>query len=140
MFVDDAGSKILAVEFVETESYFGYARLCKRYLQEEGTPVAFYSDRFSVFRHNHSGAARKEGITQLHRVLETLGVDLICANSPQAKGRVERANKTCQDRLVKALRLRDICTYADADAYLPEFIREYNSKFAVQPLLLQEGP
>lgn len=70
--------------------------------------------------------------------METLGIDLICANSPQAKGRVERANKTCQDRLVKDLRLRNICTYAEANAYLPEFIRSYNQKFAVQPLSLQD--
>ena len=134
LFVDDAGSEILAAEFVKTESYFSYARLCKRYFQEVGTPVAFYSDRFSVFRHNQSGAVRKEGVTQFQRALETLGVDLICANSPQAKGRVERANKTCQDRLVKGLRLKNICTYAEANAYLPEFIRAYNSKFAIQPL------
>lgn len=134
LFVDDAGSEILAAEFVKTESYFSYARLCKRYFQEVGTPVAFYSDRFSVFRHNQSGTVRKEGVTQFQRALETLGIDLICANSPQAKGRVERANKTCQDRLVKNLRLKNICTYADANAYLPEFIREYNRNFAVQPL------
>ena len=138
LFVDDASSEILAGEFVETESYFSYARLCKRYFQEVGTPVAFYSDRFSVFRHNQSGAVRKEGVTQFQRALETLGIDLICANSPQAKGRVERANKTCQDRLVKNLRLRNICTYAEANAYLPEFIRSYNQKFAVQPLSLQD--
>lgn len=137
LFVDDAGSEILAAEFVKTESYFSYANLCKRYFQEVGTPVAFYSDRFSVFRHNQSGAVRKEGVTQFQRALEAFGIDLICANSPQAKGRVERANKTCQDRLVKELRLRNISTYADANAYLPEFMRAYNQKFAIQPLSLQ---
>jgi hypothetical protein len=69
--------------------------------------------------------------------LEAFGIDLICANSPQAKGRVERANKTCQDRLVKELRLRNIRNYADANAYLPEFMRAYNQKFAIQLLSLQ---
>jgi len=103
-----------------------------------GTPVAFYSDRFSVFRHNQSGAVRKEGVTQFQRALETCGVNLIYANSPQAKDRVERANKTCQDRLVKELRLRNICTCAEANAYLPEFIRAYNSKFAILPASREE--
>lgn len=138
LFVDDAGSELLAGEFVKTESYFSYGNLCKRYFQQVGTPVAFYSDRFSVFRHNQSGAVHKEGVTQLQRAVGELGVDLICANSPQAKGRVERANKTCQDRLVKELRLRNICTYAEANTYLPEFIRDYNQRFAVQPLSFQD--
>ena len=138
LFVDDAGSEILAGEFVKTESYFSYGNLCKRYFQHVGTPVAFYSDRFSVFRHNQSGTVHTEGVTQLQRALGEFGVDIICANSPQAKGRVERANKTCQDRLVKELRLRNICTYAEANAYLPEFIRDYNHRFAVQPLSFQD--
>ena len=138
LFVDDAGSEILAGEFVKTESYFSYGNLCKRYFQEVGTPVAFYSDRFSVFRHNRSGPVGNESITQLQRALNNFGTDIICANSPQAKGRVERANKTCQDRLVKELRLRNICTYEEANAYLPEFIRWYNRKFAVQPACLTD--
>ena len=136
LLVDDASSEILAGEFVKTESYFSYGELCKRYFQQVGVPAAFYSDRFSVFRDNHPGACRKDSITQFQRALNHLGVDLICANSPQAKGRVERANKTCQDRLVNELRLRNICTYAEANAYLPEFIRDYNQRFTVQPTSL----
>ncbi len=138
LFVDDASSAILAGELVQTESYFSYGDLCKRYFREVGVPVTFYSDRFSVFRDNHTGPLRKESITQFQRALETCGVDLICANSPQAKGRVERANKTCQDRLVKELRLRNICTYAEANAYLPEFIRDYNRRFAISPASREE--
>ncbi|MFA5433627.1 MAG: ISNCY family transposase [Candidatus Paceibacterota bacterium] len=138
LFVDDAGSELLAGEFVKTESYFSYGKLCKRYFQQVGVPVAFYSDRFSVFRDNHTGPLRKDSITQFQRALNHFGVDLICANSPQAKGRVERANKTCQDRLVNELRLRNICTYAEANAYLPEFIRDYNQRFAVQPASLMD--
>lgn len=74
-----------------------------------------------------------EAVTQFRRALEALGIDLICANSPQAKGRVERANQTFQDRLVKEMRLRGINDYQTANAYLPEFIRFYNRKFAVLP-------
>ncbi|MGB4594448.1 MAG: ISNCY family transposase, partial [Anaerolineaceae bacterium] len=139
LFVDDAGSEILAGEFVKTESYFSYGKLCKRYFQQVGVPVAFYSDRFSVFRDNHTEPKGKESITQFQRALNHFGVDLICANSPQAKGRVERANKTCQERLVNELRLRNICTYAEANAYLPEFIRWYNQRFAIQPASLMDN-
>jgi len=133
LFVDDATSAVLAAEFVEHESFFAYARLCKTYFRSTGLPIAFYSDKFSVFRANSKASVHKEAITQFNRALSCLGVDLICANSPQAKGRVERANQTFQDRLVKEMRLRHIHTYTDANAFLPEFIQSYNRKFAVLP-------
>lgn len=133
LFVDDATSEVLAAEFVDHESYFAYARLCKSYFRTTGLPVAFYSDKFSVFRVNAKSSMHKEGITQFNRALNSLGIELICANSPQAKGRVERANQTFQDRLVKELRLRNISTYQQANDYLPEFIHSYNHKFAVLP-------
>jgi len=133
LFVDDATSAVLAAEFVDHESFFAYARLCKSYFRSTGLPVAFYSDRFSVFRANSPTSIQKDAITQFNRVLEGLGIQLICANSPQAKGRVERANQTFQDRLVKELRLQQINTYQEANSYLPEFIQFYNHKFAVQP-------
>lgn len=129
LFVDDATSAVLAAEFVNQESFFAYGKLCKTYFRSTGLPVAFYSDKFSVFRANSS----TEAVTQFRRALEALGIDLICANSPQAKGRVERANQTFQDRLVKEMRLRGINDYQAANAYLPEFIRFYNRKFAVLP-------
>jgi len=129
LFVDDATSAVLAAEFVNQESFFAYGKLCKTYFRSTGLPVAFYSDKFSVFRANSS----IEAVTQFRRALEALGIDLICANSPQAKGRVERANQTFQDRLVKEMRLRGINDYQAANAYLPEFILFYNRKFAVLP-------
>ena len=129
LFVDDATSAVLAAEFVDHESFFAYGKLCKTYFRTTGLPVAFYSDKFSVFRANSS----TEAVTQFQRALEALGIDLICANSPQAKGRVERANQTFQDRLVKEMRLQGINDYQAANAYLPEFIRFYNRKFAVLP-------
>ena len=134
VFVDDATSEILAAEFVPEESFFGYGDLCKRYFREHGLPIAFYSDRFSVFRDNHKENVSKEPVTQFQRALTALDIGLICANSPQAKGRVERANETLQDRLIKEMRLLGISDYAQANQYLPEFIRDYNHRFAVVPV------
>jgi hypothetical protein len=133
VFVDDATSEILAAKFVPEESFFGYGDLRKRYFREHGLPNAFYSDRFSVFRDNHKENVSEEPVNQFQRALTTLDIELICANSPQAKGRVERANETLQDRLIKEMRLLGISDYALANQYLPEFIRDYNHRFAVVP-------
>lgn len=92
--------------------------------------MAFYSDKFSVFKVNNP---HLDAVTQFNRAITQLGIHLYCASSPQAKGRVECANETFQDRLVKELRLRNIHTYPDANTYLPEFLQFYNRKFAVLP-------
>lgn len=133
LFVDDATSAALAAKFVDYESFYAYGELCKTYFRSSGLPVTFYSDKFSVFRVNSRSGIHKEAITQFTRALNTLGIELICANSPQAKGRVERANETFQDRLVKELRLQRINNYQDANAFLPVFLDFYNRKFAVLP-------
>ena len=133
VFVDDATSEILAAEFAPEECFFSYGELCKRYFKEHGLPKSFYSDRFSVFRDNHKGNLSYEPVTQFQRALTVLDVELICASSPQAKGRVERANQTLQDRLIKEMRLLDIRDYEQANQYLPEFILDYNRRFAVMP-------
>lgn len=133
VFVDDATSEILAAEFVPEECFFSYGELCKRYFKEHGLPKSFYSDRFSVFRDNHKDGLAYEPVTQFQRALTVLDVDLICANSPQAKGRVERANETLQDRLIKEMRLLGISNYEQANQYLPAFILDYNRRFAVIP-------
>ena len=91
--------------------------------------MAFYSDKHSVFRVNQS-SKKDTKITQFGRVLSTLNIDIIFANSPQAKGRVERANRTLQDRLIKEMRLEDISSIADANKWLPCFIEQFNQKFA----------
>jgi hypothetical protein len=80
----------------------------RAYLEAWGKPIAFYSDKHSVFRVNHPGALGGDGMTQFGRALHALNIDIICANSSPAKGRVERANRTLQDRLVKELRLAGI--------------------------------
>ena len=133
VFVDDATSEILAAEFVERESYLTYARLCKRYFRQYGLPEAFYADRFGVFRVNHSNVTTTEAETMFERALKDLGIELICAGSPQAKGRVGRANQTLQDRLVKEMRLAGINNYQQANAFLVGYLPIYNHKFAVQP-------
>jgi hypothetical protein len=103
----------------------------RAYIERYGRPFAFYTDKFSVFRVNLQGKEDRE--TQCGRALRQLGIELICANSPQAKGRVERVNGTLQDRLVKEMRLRGISDKETANAYLPEFIEDYNRRFSVEP-------
>lgn len=98
-------------------------------MQQYGRPVAYYSDKHSIFRQNHPD---HEGeLTQFGRILKTLDIAAIHANTPQAKGRVERANQTLQDRLVKELRLQGISDIETANTWLPAFIEDYNRRFAV---------
>lgn len=130
VFIDDATSRLLGLRFEETECSAGYFKLCRSSIEKHGRPLAYYSDKWSGFRQN---LPEQEGLTQFGRALESLDIALICANSPQAKGRVERANKTLQDRLVKELRLRGINDLEAANAYLPIFIRDYNRRFSVEP-------
>jgi glutathione S-transferase/transposase len=105
VYVDDATSRLMHLKFVETESTFDYFQATREYLEAHGKPVAFYSDKHGVFRVNSTGAVEGDGMTQFGRSLHALNIDILCANTPQAKGRVERANKTFQDRLVNELRV-----------------------------------
>lgn len=130
VFIDDATSRLLALRFVSAETTWAYLEVLARYLVEHGRPVAFYSDKHSVFRINN---CEREELSQFTRALKTLAIEPIHANSPQAKGRVERANQTLQDRLVKELRLRGISDMESANAYLPSFLQDYNARFAVAP-------
>src|SRR4029077_5786036 len=96
-------------------------------------PVALYSDKHGIFRVNRKDAAGGDGVTQFGRALLALNIDIICANSPQAKGRIERAFGTLQDRMVKELRLAGISSIAAANAWLPGFITAYNMRFGRDP-------
>ena len=138
LFVDDATSEILAGEFVEHESFFTYARVCRDYFQEHGLPEAFYSDRHGIFRVNHANNTTTEDLTQFGRAMAELGIETLCAYSPQAKGRVERAYQTLQDRLVKEMRLAGIDNYAQANIFLSTYFSIYNQQFAVQPRSSQD--
>jgi hypothetical protein len=130
---DDATGRLMHLQFVESESTFAYFHAARVYLEAWGKPIAFYSDKHGVFRVNHPGALGGDGMTQFGRALHALNIDIICANSSPAKGRVERANKTLQDRLVKELRLAGAATLAEGNALLPAFIADYNARFAKPP-------
>ena len=133
VFIDDATGKVVELRFVESESFFSYCQAAEAYFKRYGKPVAFYSDKNSIFRVNQPTSGQKDALTQFGRALQELDIQIICANTPQAKGRVERVNQTLQDRLVKEMRLRGISTIADGNAYLPEFMDDFNQRFAVEP-------
>ncbi len=134
VYIDDATGRLMELRFCASESTFDYFYATREYLANHGKPVAFYSDKHSVFRVNKGDATTGTGMTQFGRALHELNIDIICANTSQAKGRVERANKTLQDRLVKELRLRGIDTPREANAFAPEFIADFNRRFSREPL------
>lgn len=133
VFVDDATSRLMELRFVPSESTFAYFDALKNYLARHGKPVAFYSDKHSIFRVSNEDAAGGDGMTQFGRALSELNIEILCANTSQAKGRVERAHHTLQDRLVKELRLAGISTIEAANAFLPTFMADYNARFAKPP-------
>lgn len=130
VYIDDATSELMYLRMVESESTFAYMEATRAYIERHGKPVAFYSDKHSVFRNARASAARGDGMTHFGRALDALNIEIICANSPQAKGRVERANATLQDRLVKAMRLEGISSIADANTFLDSYRTRHNERFA----------
>lgn len=140
VFIDDATSELMALRFVDTETTLGYMGLLEQYVLEHGLPAALYSDRHSIFQINRGDRQDVSHTqTQFARALEQLGIEGIQANSPQAKGRVERANQTLQDRLVKEMRLQGITSQEAANAWLPQFMRALNRRFAVTPALTSDA-
>jgi hypothetical protein len=133
VFIDDATGQLVQLRFVEQESFFSYCQAAEGYFKQSGKPVAFYSDKLGVFRVNLPSRGAGEALTQFGRAMQELDIQIICANSPQAKGRVERVIQTLQDRLPKELRLRGVSSMADGNAYLPDFIADFNPRFAVEP-------
>jgi hypothetical protein len=133
VFIDDATGRLMQLRFVASESAFSYFAALEGYLKEHGRPVAFYSDKHSVFRITRAEARHGQGMTQFGRALAELDIEILCANSSQAKGRVERANRTLQDRLVKELRLAGISGIEAGNAYLLGFMERFNARFAVAP-------
>ncbi|HAS6977814.1 TPA: ISNCY family transposase, partial [Vibrio parahaemolyticus] len=111
-------------------STLSYMTATRQYIDKHGKPVAFYTDKHGVFRVNHASNEDKNKLTQYGRALKELNIELICANTPQAKGRVERANKTLQDRLTKEMRLAGITGIDEANKWLGGFIEDYNRRFA----------
>ena len=132
VFIDDATSMLMELRFVTSESTFSYFGALESYLLKHGRPVAFYSDKHTVFRVSKP-SQHMTGMTQFGRALAELNIEILCANSSQAKGRVERANRTLQDRLVKELRLAGVSSMEDGNAFLEGFIERFNAKFAKAP-------
>ncbi len=133
VFIDDATGNLLHLCFVPTETTQAYMEALRNYLQRYGRPVSFYSDKHSIFRVNAKETATGNTLTQFGRVLNTLDIEAIHAHTPQAKGRVERANQTLQDRLVKEMRINNINDKETANTFLNDFREDYNRRFAVIP-------
>lgn len=133
VFIDDATGRLTALRFAPAETARAYVETLRDHVLAHGVPLAFYSDRHGIFRVNAKEAETGDGLTAFNRVTERLDIAQICATTPQAKGRVERANKTLQDRLIKEMRLGGVSDMAAAQAFLPGFLARHNARFAVQP-------
>lgn len=132
--VDDATGKITYGQFGYDESVKTVFAFWRDYLLANGLPLAIYLDKFSTYKVNHQHSVDNQDlITQFERAANQLGIKLITAHSPQAKGRIERMFQTLQDRLVKELRLAGIAAIDEANSFLKEYIPKFNAQFAVAP-------
>lgn len=131
--IDDATGKIVKAVFEDNEGVSAVFRFWKAYVEAYGRPVAIYLDKFSTYKISRKSAIdNPELMTQFQRAMAELDVRVICANSPEAKGRVERLFGTLQDRLVKELRLAGIKTPDAADQFISKkYIPDHNSRFSV---------
>lgn len=133
VFIDDATGRLTDLRFAQAETTRAYLEALKAHVLAHGRPLALYSDRHGIFRVNAKDAASGDGKTEFGRVVERLDIELINALTPQAKGRVERANQTLQDRLVKEMRLAGIRGIEAAQGFAPQFMAKWNARFAVEP-------
>ncbi len=130
VFIDDATGRLMELHFCDGESTFNYFEAARSYLQRHGKPVALYSDKASVFRVNAKQPQSGDGFTQFGRAMGELNIDTMCANTPQAKGRVERVNSTLQNRMVREMRLAGISSIDDANRFASSFMADFNKRFA----------
>ena len=143
-FVDDATGKITGLYMCKNECLLGYLEVLRQTLENYGIPISLYPDKYSVFfppkkvddhvTIEEQLNGREKGITQFGRIVEELGITMFPANSPQAKGRIERLWETLQSRLVTEFRINNITTMEQANTFLSNYINIYNSKFAIEPL------
>jgi hypothetical protein len=139
VYIDDATSRILHAEFVTVEDTLNLMRSTGTYLRKHGRCVAIYVDKDSIYTVNREATVDEElrdshPITQYTRAMTELGIGVILANSPQAKGRVERSFDTHQDRLVKELRLANINDMAAGNVFLRDvYVDDHNTRFAIDP-------
>ena len=136
-YIDDASSRVLA-RFYEYEGTIPAMDSFTRYVTRYGIPLAVYADRHTTYQSPakptvEEQLAGREPTSQFGRALGELGVELIPAHSPQAKGRVERLFKTFQDRLIKEMRLAGVSTLDEANRFLEDYLPIYNQRFSVQP-------
>lgn len=133
-FIDDATSSLLYMRFVKSETTRAYMEALRTYLLQFGLPLALYSDRHSIFRKACCERLEENRWSQFERAVCTLDIEMIHANSPQAKGRIERSFGTHQDRLVKLLRLHEISNIEDGNLFLEQdYMKSHNQKFSVDP-------
>jgi len=143
VMIDDATGHTEA-GFFDAETTEASMTIFRAWALGHGLPRALYPDRHSIYRRNDKEADEIEHrtgrrpLTRFGEAMSELGVELICAHSPQAKGRVERANSTFQDRLVKLLALAGITDMASANAYLQTYLPAHNAKFTVEPAESQD--
>jgi hypothetical protein len=128
--IDDATSKIHGAYFTLEETTEGYFRACLPYFEREGLPISFYNDKRGTFIVNQGN---NRGETQFSRAMKELGINMIFAHSPQAKGRIEKAFGTLQERLVWEMRIAGISTIEEANRFLPSFLEKHNEQFAKEP-------
>lgn len=140
-YIDDATGKILGLYMCENECLMGYLEITRQMLKKYGSPVAIYSDKYSVFFPSSSQKitideqlqGKEKPTTQFKRIMDVLGIELIAASTSQAKGRIERLWETLQDRLYTEFKINNITTIDEANKFLPKYIEKYNKKFAVEP-------
>jgi len=132
VFIDDATSQILWLEFVKSESFVAVARATKNYLERYGLPSSIYVDYGSVFSVNTNNPERDK-LSQFERAMKELGIRVIHARSPQAKGRVERANQTLQRRLVARMRLAKISSIEEGNIFVQKgnYLQKHNGRFSI---------
>lgn len=132
--IDDATGKITKTTFDLSEGVIPVFNFWQEYVKSLGKPLKIYLDKFSTYKINHKMAVdNSELLTQFQKAMKLLSIELIPANSPEAKGRIERLFGTLQDRLVKELRLANINTLKDGNKFLEVFIPKFNTKFSVIP-------
>lgn len=133
--IDDATGTVMGLRFDAQETLAGYFAMLRQILLKYGIPAAFYSDNRTCFEYRKLAERDKtidrDTNIQFRRACIQLGIEIITTSVSQAKGRVERLWETMQDRLISELRLRGITTVEGANAYLPEFMADYNRRFAL---------
>lgn len=139
VFIDDATSELMVLMLVDHESSYNYMLALRRYIEMHGRPLALFADRHSTFRATNPKDDGARTPTQFARVCTDLSIQIICAKTPQAKGRVERANRTLQDRLIKEMRLRNISTIEAANVFLENYRLTHNNQFARNPEYPQDA-